>query len=211
MIDVHAPEHRISGKRDFFVHLFTITIGLLIALGLENAAEAWHHRNQRIEAEENIRVELEKNRAYVEQGLPKVRAERDQVIRAMKILETRSRNQPADNAGGLQLRFEQSPMEDAAWRTASSTGVLSYMPYAEVQRFSAAYKEQQEIDAASQKALEDYLEIGSFVGSTSQLQTMDAAQATDALPIVRHAVADLNGMLALAAGAEGAYKDALGK
>ena len=55
MLDVHAPEHRIHGTRDFFLHLFTITIGLLIALGLEASVEALHHRHQRQEAETLIR------------------------------------------------------------------------------------------------------------------------------------------------------------
>ena len=40
MLDVHAPEHGIHGMRDFFVHLLTITAGLLIALALEAGVEA---------------------------------------------------------------------------------------------------------------------------------------------------------------------------
>lgn len=215
MIDVHPPEHRISGKRDFFVHLFTITIGLLIALGLENAAEAWHHRHQRREAEENIRVELERNRATVKDGLPKVIAETKQMVEVMKILEERSRNSaPEGDISVMAVRFEQSPMNDAAWRTASSTGALSYMPYEEVQRFSGAYKEQEMIDAASRRTLEDYLELGPYwpiwKGETS-LKSLDPATATEALRIARRAIGDLNGMVALAAGADGAYKSALGE
>ena len=42
MLDVHVPEHGIHRFRDFFLHLFTITIGLLIALGLEASVEALH-------------------------------------------------------------------------------------------------------------------------------------------------------------------------
>ena len=37
MLDVHTPEHRIGGVRDFLLHILTITVGLLIALALENA------------------------------------------------------------------------------------------------------------------------------------------------------------------------------
>ncbi len=61
MLDVHAPEHGINGVRDFFLHLFTITVGLLIALGLEAGAEALHHRHQREEAEATIRREISEN------------------------------------------------------------------------------------------------------------------------------------------------------
>lgn len=37
MLDVHVPEHGIHGFRDFFLHLFTITIGLLMLLALKPA------------------------------------------------------------------------------------------------------------------------------------------------------------------------------
>lgn len=208
MIDVHEPEHRISGKRDFFLHLFTITIGLLIALGLENAAEAWHHHEQRREAEETIRLELRRNSAKLREALPAVMTERDNIVRLLQFLEARSRNQPGDTKG-LQVTFSQSPMDDAAWRTAASTGALSYMPYARVQTLSVAYKEQEMLDAASQRAIGDYLELGSYLQTVKNPAEIDASLATQALPTVRLTLADLNAMLALGAGAENAYKDAL--
>jgi len=34
MLDVHPPEEKIHGFKDFLLHLFTITVGLLIALAL---------------------------------------------------------------------------------------------------------------------------------------------------------------------------------
>ena len=62
MIDVHPPHKRIHGVGEFFLHLFTITVGLLIALALESAAEGVHHRHQRVEAETTIREEMTENR-----------------------------------------------------------------------------------------------------------------------------------------------------
>jgi hypothetical protein len=58
MLDVHAPEHPVHSYRDFFLHLFTITIGLLKALGLESAVEWRHHVHVGDEAEANIVSEL---------------------------------------------------------------------------------------------------------------------------------------------------------
>jgi hypothetical protein len=34
-LDVHAPHHRVEGWKDFFIHLLTISVGLLIAVGIE--------------------------------------------------------------------------------------------------------------------------------------------------------------------------------
>jgi hypothetical protein len=39
MLDVHAPHEPIRGWKDFLLHLFTIMVGLLIALGLEGLVE----------------------------------------------------------------------------------------------------------------------------------------------------------------------------
>jgi hypothetical protein len=58
MLDVHAPHEKIHGIRDFLLHLFTITVGLLIALALEGCVERWHHRELRNEADANLRQEL---------------------------------------------------------------------------------------------------------------------------------------------------------
>jgi len=44
MLDVHAPHNTVHTWKDFFVHLGTIAIGLLIAIGLEQSVEALHHR-----------------------------------------------------------------------------------------------------------------------------------------------------------------------
>lgn len=61
MLDVHAPHEKIHGYKDFFLHLFTITVGLLIALGLEGCVEWGHHRHLRREAEVNLRQEVRDN------------------------------------------------------------------------------------------------------------------------------------------------------
>jgi hypothetical protein len=45
MLDVHPPEHAAHSWRDFFIHIATIVIGLLIAIGLEQTVEYLHHRH----------------------------------------------------------------------------------------------------------------------------------------------------------------------
>lgn len=46
MLDIHSPHPAARTWTDFFIHLGTIAIGLLIAIGLEQSAEALHHRRQ---------------------------------------------------------------------------------------------------------------------------------------------------------------------
>ena len=213
MLDVHAPEHPIGGKRDFFLHLFTITVGLLIALGLENGAEALHHRHERKEAEANIRQELSTNRAGLIAAAPRVKKERDSLLALLVMLAKRSTG-GAMPSGKPDLGFSESNIPDAAWRTANGNGVLAYMEYEEVERFANAYKQQDMLQTAEERALEDYLEFAPIL----QVYQVDRPvgdlvltpeQARDALPYVRQALAHLNGMLALGQGTLDSYNEAL--
>ena len=206
MLDVHAPEHPIGGKRDFFIHLLTITVGLLIALGLENAAEAMHHRHQRKEAEAMIRQELEENAKLIEDSETQFKQELDGMNTVLDSLELMSQGK-AQTLEQRDFVFHQAPMQDAAWRTAASTGALSYMDYDEVQRFSGAYKEQDELDAMEKQTLNDYLEIVPIL--LHHPKDIDPQRAKDAMVYARHAVAHLNGMYFIGLGTLGSYKEAL--
>jgi hypothetical protein len=87
--------------------------------------------------------------------------------------------------------------------------VLSYMDYAEVERFSEAYKEQELLQTMEEKALDDYLQLMPILVDTAGKGEVSQEAAKDALPYVRKIVAHLNGMLAVGTGAIGAYEDAL--
>ena len=66
VIDVHAPHGGIHTWRDFWIHLGTIALGLLIALGLEQSAEWAHRVHERHELEENLRGEGQNNHRHAE-------------------------------------------------------------------------------------------------------------------------------------------------
>jgi hypothetical protein len=136
-MEIHAPHEPIHTKKDFFIHLFTITVGLVIALSLEGLVEYIHHRHLVAEARANIRQELTENHA----------AAQDDLGRLQKNIELQKANIQAihglhDHPKGqysVTNSMSFNSMEDAAWRTARDTGALSYMPYDEVQRYSDIY------------------------------------------------------------------------
>jgi hypothetical protein len=208
MLDVHPPEHGIHGTRDFFLHLFTITIGLLIALGLEASVEAIHHRHQREEAETLVRQEIQNNLTKLQDGAPQAIAELHQMSRVLQTLEARAQSQP----GALiekDFVFHEAPMQDAAWRTANSTGALTLMSYAEVERFSDAYKEQALLQTMEEQALDDYLELVPILANHGKEGVVSPETASAAIPYARRVVAHLNGMLDVGAGTIGTYQEAL--
>jgi hypothetical protein len=67
MLDVHPPHASTHTWRDFFIHIATIVIGLLIAVALEQTVEHLHHRSQARDAEESLHRESIANRALVQQ------------------------------------------------------------------------------------------------------------------------------------------------
>jgi hypothetical protein len=208
MLDVHPPEHGIHGVRDFLLHLLTITVGLLIAISLEQSVEAVHHRHQRREAEETIHRELLENRDTLTRARTGMTLEQKNLVMILDYLQARLQNRTAD-AAGLNLQFSEGALQDAAWRTANTTGVTTYMDYTQVQLFSAAYKEQAQFEEMEQQALLEYLQLDSFVvrGFDPKSVTTDDMKA--ALPVVRTAIADVGGMLDISRGTLEAYTEAL--
>ena len=61
MLDVHPPHESAHTWRDFFTHIATICVGLLIAIALEQVVEALHHRHERQVLVQEMRAESERN------------------------------------------------------------------------------------------------------------------------------------------------------
>ena len=155
MLDVHPPHEAVHGPRDFFLHLFTITIGLLIALGLENLVEWQHHRHLVHEAEASLYREIQSN----DQGLPGVIADihkqQDTLKQDLVVLNYIIKNGKAPKDGSTSISARIVSFDSVAWRTAQSTGALAYMPYAAAQQYSDIYYEQEQLDVAEQQAARD--------------------------------------------------------
>ena len=66
MIDVHAPHGGLHTWKEFWIHLGTITLGLLIAISLEQTVEYFHHLHQRRDLEASILAECKTNKDRAE-------------------------------------------------------------------------------------------------------------------------------------------------
>lgn len=210
MLDVHAPHEKIHGVSDFLLHLLTITVGLLIALGLEASVEAMEHRHQRKEAESTIREELIENQKAMVKMQRNTAQEIAVLERSLTFLED-LRAGKKDDPSGIQLGFNVSPLSDAAWRTASATGVLSYMSYDEAQRFAVAYHAQQSYEDAVAIGLHDYELLDTYIVDGRDPRNLTPQDIATAIPDLRRTMADLNAMSDWGRGVLGTYGDALKK
>jgi hypothetical protein len=70
------------------------------------------------------------------------------------------------NRDNMTIDFRIRTFHDVSWKTAQSTGALSYMPYNRAHEYSDLYSAQNEIAVAEHQAVRDtVLAVAPFIGS----------------------------------------------
>ena len=82
ILDVHAPHEPIHSWKGFVIHIATITIGLLIAIGLEQLVEYFHHQHQAAAIVGKLRAESYVNIVVVRSDVENC----DQTLAAIKAI-----------------------------------------------------------------------------------------------------------------------------
>lgn len=155
MLDVHPPSEPIHGWRDFFIHLATITIGLLIALSLERAVEWQHHRHLAHQTKVSLGNEIRGNSKQVGVALEDVNRMLGTLKQDVAVLNRILANPKKPNREDIKFDYKIRWFNDVRWRTAQTTTALSYLPYDEALEFSDIYDEQDEIDTQERLAVRD--------------------------------------------------------
>jgi hypothetical protein len=166
VIDVHPPHEPIHGWRDFFIHLTTITIGLLIALSLEGCVEWQHHRHLVHEAEASLRTEIKSNESGLANVLADVHNQQAILKQDVVVLDQMIKDPTSKTHQKMSVNFHLVGFDDVSWKTAQTTGALSYMPYTRAQEYAAIYGLQDDFDVAQKQAVRDaVVSIGPFANA----------------------------------------------
>jgi len=130
MLDVHPPHEATHTWKDFFIHIATIVIGLLIAVGLEQIVEYIHHRHQAERLEQTLVEETNRNIRIVQTDL----AVTEQVIATEQRNKTALERTLATH-GKEPFAYELfdpapgwSPPTNAVYAAARDNGTLSLLP-----------------------------------------------------------------------------------
>ncbi len=155
MLDVHPSHHSISGWRDFFVHLLTITIGLLIALTLEGWLDGLHRRHLVRDAEASLRTEIEANAKSLSDTAAAIHRQQQQLADDVKVLGQFIKTNNLPKGTKLQVNFYISRFDSLSWKTAQSTGALSNMSYSKAKDYAEIYSAQESIETAEDQTVRD--------------------------------------------------------
>jgi hypothetical protein len=137
-MEIHAPSKPIETFKDFLLHLATIIVGILIALGLEQSVEAWHRHHLAEQARQNILSEIRDNKKQIE-GSRKGAAENKKKLAAtLETVRKLLAHKKLDETS-MTISVNGATLSSASWATASATGALAFLGYEEVKRFAGAY------------------------------------------------------------------------
>ena len=168
-MDVHAPHHPIEGWKDFVVHLLTITVGLLIAVGIEGCVELHREHKLAQEARATMREEIEHNSSQMKDTVANLKKQSEMIQKNIDTL-TRIQENPKDKEAqkaSISADFSSVGLRDTAWKTAQTTGAMGFMPYAEAQRYSDVYGSQKEFLDQQDKILEDEAQFLGVMAKTN--------------------------------------------
>jgi hypothetical protein len=177
MLEIHMPHKSLHGLGEFLLHLFTITVGLLIAVQIESFVEWRHHLHLAEEARTALRTEIEHNLKGLKEAQPGLKAWRQQIdadLLAMQRIQE-DPDDPKAQHPTLTLNASGISLDDTAWKTAQTTGALAFMPYEEAERYANIYQAQAMLQAAGDKPLED---VAGMIGLVDKYQLGKSAKIT---------------------------------
>ena len=152
MLDVHPPHSPTHTWKDFFIHVATICVGLLIAVGLEQIVEHIHQHYELRETREALEHEREVNRQRMQVNT-RHWLEMDAALSNDLLVLDAVRHHPGIAQADLpgDLNYNQYPFEydHAVWDAAEKNGIIRLMPLKEANDDQAFYQLAEEMSEQS--------------------------------------------------------------
>ncbi len=176
MLDVHPPHQAAHSWKDFLIHIATIVVGLLIAIGLEQTVEYFHHRHQLHQLHEDLHAETLRNLHLALANVDDCESRRDigRGVYQEVIVANRDHRAPVLNTN-LGRSSYMKPAS-AVWTVAQQSGTLGLLPREEAQRYVRVYSLVDQVNAvlvlqnAAFIKLREALEPGRTVLTPEQLK-----------------------------------------
>jgi hypothetical protein len=181
MFDVHAPHEPIHSWKGFVIHIATITIGLLIAISLEQLVEYFHHRHQAAAIVGKLKAESYENIVVVRSDVENC----DQTLAAIKAigdsLDPKPKASPAPPwmPPALPEARIYKP-SNAQWLIARDGALLQFLPSALVANYWKIEVTREHTDAVCFDARRSRLKLNALLDVYAG---QSALNSTDVLTI----------------------------
>jgi hypothetical protein len=151
MLDVHPPHSATHTWRDFLLHIATIVVGLLIAVGLEQAVEAIHHHHQRDQLEEQILEVMRTDLTLDAYDLQRFDTQRTYLAEQLAAVAARRAGKSlplAPPAGDSRMKVIPLFPSLAAYDAAKENGTVAVLPGGEIRLFNRIALQRQLLQTA---------------------------------------------------------------
>jgi hypothetical protein len=186
MLDVHPLPHAAHGWRDFFIHIATIVIGLLIALGLEQSAEGIHHRHQVREARDAIAQERVANQHEFATTTELFRRETKRFqtnLAVLQYLQQQPGAAPNTWPGRISWHSYVTTFSTAAWQTAQNLGVTARMSPTDVRQLEHLYYQLGVVQASSAERIRAISAARRYMASDADPSRLTATQLANEIEL----------------------------
>jgi hypothetical protein len=167
-MEIHPPEHPIRSVRDFVVQLFTVTCGILIALGLEGRVE---HRRDAALAKQTLEAFV----TDITPNLQRIQREHDAAVHALPVLkaniaylEAKQKHVTAKDPGNLS-GFSLLYLRNAPWDSALATQGVRLLTQHETETISRVYAGQTLHNSMIDQLRAELAELESYGDDTDSL------------------------------------------
>jgi hypothetical protein len=139
MLDVHPPHQPAHTWKDFFIHIATIVVGLLIAIGLEQTVEFFHHRHQLKEVRAQLAEERELDARILDYDKAMFEQMDAELATDAALLQRRAAGDKTPLTGKLHYRWFGLALQDGGWQSAKQSSAIALMPEGDLLVYSYRY------------------------------------------------------------------------
>ncbi len=175
-MDIHPPERPAHSIREFLLQIFTITCGIVIALGLEGLVADRRDARLAAETRADFSAELSENLGKVELLRGFTPADEKWINAVLAWGTARLKHTDAKPPSDLQGR-RFAVLNNAAWETAIATQATRLLSFAEARALARAYNSQAALNAMSAQAREQWLTVSGY----EDVENLTDAELRDAL------------------------------
>jgi hypothetical protein len=184
MLDVHPPHSPTHTWKDFFIHIATIVIGLMIAVGIEQIVERIHQHEQVRQAREALDLERRQNILITQVVALLLRREHDTFsgdLASLRYLKAHPDARLTDLPAPIVWGLNSEALKDAAWKSLQGSPVAALLPTTELQADSKLYQQIEGVNSASELIWARLNRAGRYRFSTSNPKDLSPAELDAAI------------------------------